>query len=197
MTDTYLIVLQILPHIIAVALLPLRPKEIPKQTEPVQKEGGLLPLAGETGTRKVVGHFQFITDLDVGHDGFAVHAVDFPMAGTRLDGRLGVELNGFVLDERSCTLMVAALQEVVVYVGVEIIYHSLGTPRTDSRLVAAARNGRAITHHGDGGSGHRTACCARIQTRHIHLVHGGDRATVRLYIHTEMFQGREGVYATK
>lgn len=169
---TYLSVLEVLPHIIAVTTLPLGPEEVPEKTEPVQQERGLKTFIGKARSRKIIGDLDLLAILSISHHRIAIdtiHVAIAPASRTSLRAIVGVDLNGLVLYECTRTVVVAAFQEVIVDIGVEVVDHHLGIIHVHAAIVTGSRG--AVVHHGD--TAHRASNPG--VHANIHLVHGGER----------------------
>lgn len=168
--STYLSVLEVLPHIVAVSPLPLGPEKVPEETEPVQQEGGLKTFIGKAWSRKVIRNLDLLAVLSISHHGIAVDTV-YVAAVTRagFGTIVGVDLNGFVLHKCTRAIVVATFQEIVVNIGVEVVDHDLGVVHVHAAIVT--RSCGAVVHHRD--TTYR-ASDPRIHPN-IHLVHGGER----------------------
>lgn len=160
--------LKIILHIVAIPFLALGPEEIPEKTEPVEKEGGLLALAGQIRSGEIIGHFDLFPVLAIRHHPVPFDAVGVTVTtvtGARLYGRFGVQLDGLVLDQGSGTVVIAALQEIIIDVRVEVDDHGLGDG-IDVSIIPGG--GGTVVHHGDASDG---APYPGVDPSHVDLVH--------------------------
>lgn len=173
----YLIMLKILSHIVTVSLLALGPEEIPEETKPIQKKRRRLAFAGKVGAWEVIRDFDFLAIFSIRHHGVAInsiHLVITTMAGTRLDRGFCAEFHCVVLQQGPGTVVVAALEKVVIDVGVEVVDHLLGDIIHGSIVT---RSRRAVVDHWDTTDG---ASGSGVHSSDVHLVHGGTRGSATL-----------------